>query len=109
MRRSVSSLMEWNEKLQAKKQYLRDVSADEEREKLKLSTKKLICPGSANINKYNQRESLVRQSGMSITDWLHLQAYDQRRKRQNDLKRTTLLEKQRMRPELTQKARNAKP
>jgi len=44
---------------------------------------------------------------MNITDWLHVQAIDQKKKRQDELKRKNDLIKKQMRPALTAKARRA--
>jgi hypothetical protein len=46
---------------------------------------------------------------LSITDWLHIQALDRQKKKEQDIKRVTDSERQRMRPELTKMARNTKP
>ena len=43
---------------------------------LKLGNRKLTCPGSEQIVKNSQREELVRQTGMTISEWLHLQSFE---------------------------------
>lgn len=72
MHRSVNSLLEWSEKTELKKQQMRELSASEERQLLKLSNTRLTCPGSEQIVKSSQRQEIVRQTGMSISEWLHL-------------------------------------
>ena len=51
----------------------------------------------------------MRKSGYSITDWLHEQSYDLRKKKEADTKRANLIQKKRMKPVITEKARMAKP
>jgi len=80
--RSIDNLIEWNEKIENKKKTLREQSKEVEKEIIKLSSKKLICLGSEEINKINHRNELVKASGLSITDWLHLQAVERKKKKE---------------------------
>ena len=76
MHRSVRSLVEWKEKKEQRKELLRQESASAEREIRKLSNSRLTCPGSELIVKQSQREEIVRQTGMSISEWLTLQGLE---------------------------------
>ena len=51
----------------------------------------------------------MRQTGMSISEWLILQGFEKQKRREDLIKRVTRSEKKRMRPVLTKKAREAKP
>ena len=51
----------------------------------------------------------MRQTGMSISEWLILQGFEKEKRREDQIKRVTRSEKKRMRPVLTKKARETKP
>ena len=46
---------------------------------------------------------------MSITDWLHIQSYERQRRKEENLELVKRQERQRMKPDITNMARKAKP
>lgn len=67
---------------------MRELSEESERQVLRLSSKRLICPGSELIHQNSGRESELKSKGRTITDWLHADAFDRRKKQHDSLQRT---------------------
>ena len=69
----------------------------------------LVCPGSARINQATQRDTFLKSQGLTISDWLHSNSYDRRKRQQDKIQRVLDSERQQRTPQLTAKARKAAP